>query len=64
MKIKCKLSIDAWDGLIGQGYHWRANMQLEEAWGNENEENKAQKIDFVLEIRILTFCLIFDPIND
>ena len=41
------------------------NMQLEEAWADENEENKTQKIDFVfLEIRSLIFCLIFDPIND
>jgi len=40
------------------------NLQLEEAWANENEENKTQKIDFVLKIGSLIFCLILDPIND
>ena len=33
-------------------------------WANENEENKTQKIDFILEIRSLIFGLIFDPKND
>ena len=37
---------------------------IRRGWENENEENKTQKIDLVLEIQSLIFCLIFDPIND
>ena len=63
LKVKYKLSIDAWDVLISQGYYWQMNLQLEEAWTNENAENKSENW-FVLEIRSLIFCMIFDPIND
>ena len=42
MKIKYKLSIEVWDGLIGQGYYWQMDLQLEEAWTNENAENKSE----------------------
>ena len=33
LKIKSKLSIDAFDDLISQGYHWRMDFHLEEVVG-------------------------------
>ena len=44
MKIKCKLSIDAWDGFIGKGYYWWMDLQLKEAWTNENAENNSENL--------------------
>lgn len=64
LKIKCKLSIDAWDDLIGQIYHQRMDLHSEEAWTNENAKNRTKKIDFVLKIRSFIFFVIFDRIND
>lgn len=30
MKMKYKVSIDAFDDIIGQGYYWRMDLLLEE----------------------------------
>ena len=37
---------------------------IRRGWVNENEENKTQKTDFILEIRSLMFFLIIDPFSD